>query len=73
MNSKEVRKCKGRLIIMRYKKNGYTHCQSGEITATTRNHILFSVNKGLPEITLQYGDIIEIISNKNEIQNYKDE
>lgn len=59
-NNKSIKKFKGKLIMLSYTKNKAEHNQTGEITASTKQHILFDVNKSGHEIPLIYNEIINI-------------
>lgn len=57
MDQKEIKKHKGRLVSLRYKTKAGENELTGEITAATKQHILFNVNKE-QEIILNYGQVI---------------
>jgi len=61
-NSNNIRQYKGRLICMRYlvkSRNGRdsVHSITGEITATSKYHILFNSGRSGHEISLIYSQI----------------
>jgi len=62
MTLHQIRKHKGKMIMLTYKVKGYQHEQSGVITAASRHTILFNVNNNGTEIPLKYDQIIEVKS-----------
>lgn len=72
MKKQEIKPAKGKLVIIKYKqKDGLTNTLSGEITACTKENILFCINKSESEIKLKHKQIIEIIDNKEKLKAYK--
>ena len=61
-NKRNISKHKGRFIELTYTttKNNLKNSLVGEITANTKSHILFRVNKAEHEIILEYNQIIDI-------------
>ncbi len=60
-NSRNIKKYKGRLIELSYKnRNNNINIQTGEISASTRYHILFNINKTGNEIPLNYPSLVEV-------------
>lgn len=72
MKKQDIKHAKGKLVIIKYKqKDGLTNTLSGEITACTKENVLFAVNKSEPEIKLMHNQIIEIADNKEKLKEYK--
>jgi len=55
-----IKKYKGKMIRLIYTSKGERKMLTGEITASTRQHILFDVNKDNLEIPITYRQIINI-------------
>jgi len=62
MNAKLIKPYKGKMIRLNYNVsgNGFEHSQTGVITASTANQILFNPNKSEIEIPIKYKDIKSI-------------
>jgi hypothetical protein len=67
--NKSIKKYKGKLIELTYQTLISTNTLTGEITASTRKHILFDTNKSGNEISLKYDQLIKI----TELNKDKDE
>jgi len=59
-NKRNIKPFKGRLISLHIKGLKNNINQTGEITASTKEHILFNVNKDKVEVIYKYSQITNI-------------
>ena len=59
-NNKTIKPFKGKMVEVTYKTKINTNVLTGEISASTKYHILFNVNRTGTEISLKYNQITNI-------------